>query len=300
LDLALKSVTQQTFTDYEVLVIDDASTDGSLEAIRRHEKACPRIRVIAHEKNLGLAATLNEGLEAARGNYVARMDQDDESLPDRLMAQAAFLDANPKCAVVGSFVYHMGASAAYDRLVALPVTAQEIANTLPNYNCMYHPATMLRRQTVLDLGGYREEFKNAEDYELWLRISRTHRLANIPQPLLRYRFSMSGMTLGRKWQQMYYVYLAQAAHRHPDAEMATLHEEAKALLAATDRSYYFSQVLEGTLRELVNLHLWGDAYRLIWGFSREVGWRRSSREALSVMRSRWQSFASRAHPARTG
>lgn len=294
LDLALASVVRQTFTDYEILVIDDASTDDSLHRIRRHEAQSPRIRVIAHEANRGLAASLNEGLEAARGDYVARMDQDDESLPERLAVQAAFMDANPGCAVVGSHVYHMGAVRAYDRLVTLPVEAEEIAAALPRYNCMYHPATMLRRQAVLDLGGYREEFKNAEDYDLWLRASRSYSLANIPVPLLRYRFSTSGMTLGRKWQQMYFVYLAQAAHRRPGAPMAELGAEADALLAGTDRADYFGAVLRGTLQELVSLRLWGDAYRLIWSFRHDVGRQRSGREALNVARDRWRALVSAA------
>lgn len=294
LDLALGSVVRQTFTDYEILVIDDASTDDSLQRIRRHEALSPRIRVIAHETNRGLAATLNEGLEAAQGEYIARMDQDDESLPERLAAQVAFMDANPACAVAGSYVYHMGATRAHDRLVALPVEADEIAATLPNHNCMYHPATMLRRRAMIELGGYREEFKNAEDYDLWLRTSRSYSLANIPVPLLRYRFSTTGMTLGRKWQQLYFVYLAQAAYRRPDAPMAALREEADALLAGTDRADFFRAVLRGTLQELVSLHLWGDAYRLIWNFRRDVGRRRSGREALRVARDRFRALVSAA------
>jgi glycosyltransferase involved in cell wall biosynthesis len=286
LELALESVVRQNFADYEIIVIDDASTDGSLNRIRRCEARNPRVRVIAHSANRGLAATLNEGLEAASGPYVARMDQDDEALPDRLATQAAFLDANPDCAVVGSHVYHMGATRADDRLVTMPLDAGGIAATLPKYNCMYHPATMLRREMILELGGYREQFKNAEDYDLWLRVSRSHAIANIPAPLLRYRFSTSGMTLARKWQQLYYVYLAQAAHREPDAGFDELNRAAAAAMAATDRDQFLKAVLRGTLGELVALRLWPDAYRLIWNFRNDVGRRHAIGEAWTVARRR--------------
>jgi glycosyltransferase involved in cell wall biosynthesis len=281
---ALESVMRQNFSDYEILVIDDASTDDSLQRIRRYEIQDPRIRVIAHRTNRGLAATLNEGLEASGGVYVARMDQDDESLPERLAVQVAFLDANPDCAVVGTYVYHMGATRSHDRLVEMPVEADAIAATLPKYNCMYHPATMLRRRAILDLGGYREQFKNAEDYDLWLRVSRSHTIANIPAPLLRYRFSTSGMTLGRKWQQLFFVYLAQSAHQEPDAGFDELNEAAANAITATDRDEFFSAVLRGTLEELVALHLWRDAYRLIWNFRYDVGPRHAIGEAWTVAR----------------
>jgi glycosyltransferase involved in cell wall biosynthesis len=293
LRLALESLIQQSYSDYEVLVIDDKSMDGSLAIIREFEKRSPLIRVIAHETNRGLATTLNEGLALARGEYVARMDQDDESLPSRLETQVAFLDANPDYSVVGSFTYHMGATRARDRLVTLPTGFQEIADTLPNYNCLYHPATMLRRKAILDIGGYREAFRNAEDYDLWLRVSRVSKLENIPEPLLRYRFTTGGMTLGRKWQQMYYVYMAQAAHRNPEASIDALNAEAKALIDGTDRAFYFSQVLEGTLRELISLHLWADAYRLVWAYRHDVGRSRARREFVSVSRNFWNALMGR-------
>jgi glycosyltransferase involved in cell wall biosynthesis len=284
LKTALESIIRQNFDDYEILVIDDSSIDDSLRQIRRFQAQSSRIRVIAHPTNRGLAATLNEGLQAAYGEYVARMDQDDESLPDRLEMQAAFLDAHPECAVVGSYVYHMGATPSHDRLVATPVEAEAIAARLPISNCMYHPSTMLRRQAILDLGGYREQFKNAEDYDLWLRVSRLHALANIPVPLLRFRFSTSGMTLGRKWQMLYFVYLAQAAHREPNASFADLHNAAAAAIAATHRGRFFGVELRRTLEELVGLHQWGAAYRLIWNFRHEVGGRRAVKEGWAVAR----------------
>ncbi len=126
-------------------------------------------------------------------------------MPGRLRAQVEFMRSRPEIVLAGSFVYHMGADRSSDRLVELPMTPRQVAASLQRENCLYHPAVILRRSTVLAAGGYREEFRNAEDYELWLRLARRHDLANIAQPLLRYRFSVSGMTLGRKWEQLRYV-----------------------------------------------------------------------------------------------
>jgi hypothetical protein len=246
---AVESVLRQTHHDIELVIIDDCSTDGSAKTIRRFARRDARVRPVYHAKNQGLAATLNEGLALATSAYVARMDQDDESLPGRLAEQAAFLDAHPDVAVVGSWARNMGRTPDLDRLVRLPFTDAEIKSRLPEQNCLYHPSVMFRRQPVLDAGGYRAEFKNAEDYDLWLRLSRRHALANIPRPLLRYRLSVSGMTMGRKWEQLHYCLLAQESHRNPAASMAELVPLVQARLAALNRQEYFDHVaLESVIK----------------------------------------------------
>ena len=141
-----------------------------------------------------------------------------------------------------------------------------------------------RYRAILELGGYREQFKNAEDYDLWLRVSRSLALANVPVPLLRYRFSTTGMTLSRKWQQLYFVYLAQAAHREPDAGFDEWRRMAETEIAATDRAQFFQGVLRGTLDELVSLGMWDDAWRLVWSFRHDVGQRHAMSEAWRVAR----------------
>lgn len=268
---AIESVLEQDYGDLDVVIIDDASTDRSPEVIRQYAERDSRIRAVFHEDNYGLADTLNEGLTLTRHLYVARMDQDDVSLPHRVRTQLEFAQKNPDLAVVGSFVYHMGATRERDRLVRLPRTDPEIREALTTYNCMYHPTVLLKRDAMLGVGGYRREFKNAEDYDLWLRVSTDHRLANIPEPLIRYRFSVNGMTLGKKWQQLYYVYLAQAAHRSADGSIEAARPLAEQMLRDTDRGGFMRIVATGTVEELVRLQLWANAAALVWKFRRDIG-----------------------------
>ena len=280
---AIRSILTQNFTDFELLIIDDGSTDGSPAVIKDYAEQDPRIRTVFHAQNQGLAATLNEGLRLAQGAFVARMDNDDEALRERLGVQTEFLHAHPDIAVVGSWVYHMGNSVGgensetvglkqpRDHLVTLPTDHEAIEQALKQYNCLYHPSVMFRREAILAAGGYRAEFKNAEDYDLWLRISQQAQLANIAQPLLRYRFSLSGMTLGRKWQQLYYVYLAQVVNQSPDLPFTEAQVRAQAQLDATDKQHFLTQVAIGTVDELTLLQQWGDALKLIRKFRLEIG-----------------------------
>src|SRR5262249_53468470 len=153
------------------------------------------------ERNIGLAATLNEGLGLASGDLIARMDQDDIALPDRLNRQRQFMQLHPEILVVGSAVYHMGARPQFDRLISTPTTPQAVRDVFPDKNCIYPPSAMPRPKPILALGGYRSKFRNEKDYDLWLRVSNSLAIVNMPEPLLRYRFSVSGMTLSRKWEQ---------------------------------------------------------------------------------------------------
>ncbi|WP_295442896.1 glycosyltransferase [uncultured Thiodictyon sp.] len=269
---AIRSILNQDLRDFEFLIIDDASTDRSADLIRDFARRDSRIQVHLHERNQGLAATLNEGLARANTPLVARMDQDDESLPSRLARQMTEMSARPDLALCGSYVYHMGRTPARDRLVAMPTGDEAIRECLPQYNMFYHPAVMLNREKVLAVGGYDGRFRNAEDYDLWLRLSAEYPLANISEPLFRYRFSTGGMTLGRKWEQLYYVFLAQARHRRPTAPFCELESEASRLHAQTDRREFLKGVVRGTCRELRCLGYSGQIARLLWMYRRDLGW----------------------------
>jgi glycosyltransferase involved in cell wall biosynthesis len=271
LPAAIESVLGQMDPHLELIVIDDASTDDSANVIRAYAGRDGRVRPVYHDRNQGLAATLNEGLELTNAEFVARMDQDDESLPERLATQLKFMAAHPSVAAAGSFVYHMGRIPKYDRLVQFPTDPIGIREALRSHNCLYHPAVIMRRDQILALGGYRAEFKNAEDYDLWLRASKDHDLGNIPKPLLRYRFSVDGMTLGRKWEQLYYVYLAQLSAASGDADLAGAAAEADRRLSSTDRRNFFMHVATGTLNELLQLRRFSEAMIVSQRLSAEVG-----------------------------
>lgn len=266
---AVQSILTQSFQQFELILIDDASADQTADICAGFAECDPRVRYVRHEQNLGVAATLNEGLQLSRAPYVARMDADDEALPERLRVQVEFMDSQPRVSVAGSFVYHMGSRPRFDHLIELPTSVEEVHRTLPKYNCIYHPSTVLRRSVINALGGYRVEFVNAEDYDLWLRVSRTGAICNIREPLLRYRFSPGGATLGRKWQQLYYVYLAQVAN----STALTLDEarlRADQLLRETNRRQFFSDVANGTVAELLTLRLWRDAASVLVAYESEL------------------------------
>lgn len=286
---AIESILKQDYAEFELLIIDDRSTDTSAATIRRYAAQDFRVRAIFHPQNLGLASTLNEGLHLARYDFVARMDQDDESLPNRLRVQLDYLTANPDVVVLGSFVYHMGAKPKFDHLIELPITSIEIKAALAKYNCMYHPSVMLRRKQILELGGYRSEFKNAEDYDLWLRVSKVHALANVPKPLLRYRFSVTGMTLSRKWEQLFYVYLALAAFEDEASSFDALKARASTMLKQMDQTYFLTQVAKGTVKDLISLRLWKDALTVAFRFSKDIGIRQSLAIVLNTVLSRFSS-----------
>ena len=267
---AIESILCQNEPEFEFIVIDDCSSDQSVQIIREYTKKDPRIRAIFHETNIGLANTLNQGLEQAHAQLVVRMDQDDEALPDRIGTLTKYMASHPDTVVAGSYVYHMGRTRRYDRLVKLPTEHDDIVRALPAANCIYHPSVIMRRDEILKLGGYRPAFKNAEDYDLWLRVGSVYRLANVPIPLLRYRFSTGGMTLGKKWQQMLYVQMAVVAYHNPGLSGEELQKCAEEALAKIDREYFLGQVARGTIAELSRLHLWHDALTVLFRFSKQL------------------------------
>lgn len=270
---AIESILAQDEPDFEFLIIEDCSTDGSAAIVRSFAEKDARIRPIFHQRNAGLALTLNEGLREARSQFVARIDQDDVALSNRLSTQIRFLRTRPQVAVAGSFVYHMGRTPQWDRLVRLPVEHKQIADTLPKRNCLYHPAVMLVRDAILALGGYRPEFRNSEDYDLWLRASRAYQLANIPVPLLRYRFSGTGMTLAKKWQQVFYTRMAIVSHRCPDWNIEQVREHAAVELETLDKDAFLLNVVRGTVEELLRLGQEEDAHHMWWLFFRQLGFK---------------------------
>ena len=261
--VAIQSILAQSEPDFEFLIIDDCSTDGTADIIREYSRRDPRIRAVFHSENMGVSHTLNEALEMARTDLVARMDHDDESLPDRLRLQIDYMERQPEIVVAGTYVYHMGRHPKRDRLVRLPSSHDDIVKILPLENCIYHPSVMLRRDAILRLGGYRRQLGNAEDYDLWLRASRIYRLANLEVPLLRYRLSTKGLSLGKKWEQLYYVKMAVASYQRPELSWEELKLAARDLLAETDKGYFLEQVTRGTFEELIRLGHWKDALRIV-------------------------------------
>ena len=185
---AVDSILGQTFRDFELLVIDDGSRDGTAAILASYGD--PRLRVVRNETNRGLTASLNIGLRLAAGELVARQDADDRSHPSRFEKQVRFLQANPGVAVLGSGYRNMRAHGRRPRRTVWPActTKAGIRWQLLFGTPFAHSSVMFRRSVILgELGGYDERFAASQDFELWSRVSRTHAMSNLPESLVDIR-----------------------------------------------------------------------------------------------------------------
>jgi glycosyltransferase involved in cell wall biosynthesis len=184
LNEAIDSILGQTFTDFEFLIIDDASTDRTPEILRSYDD--PRIRVVTNEENLGLTKSLNKGLALARGEYIARMDADDISIPERLEEQIEFMEHNPQVCVCGSWVEIIGHNAG--ETWKYPTDSNEI-RCRHLFECsIAHPSAVIKKEYLnQNQPLYDITFKRSQDYDLWIRISALYPLANIGKVLLKHR-----------------------------------------------------------------------------------------------------------------
>jgi glycosyltransferase involved in cell wall biosynthesis len=234
LGAAIQSILEQDRCDFELLVIDDGSEDGSLQIARGFEHD-PRVRVIPQPWR-GLVAVLNLGTAEARGEFIARMDADDISVPGRLARQVAFLHSNPSIAAVGSAVQLIDAEGAVVGRLIPRLSAAEIREALLSGSALFHPTVMLRRQALVDIGGYRAAFVAAEDYDLWLRLSEQAELANVSDVLLHYRVHEEQVSSRKACQQILSRLAAQlsaAARRQgqPDPAASSTAFDIRTLLA---------------------------------------------------------------------
>lgn len=183
---AFATVCAQPITDMEIIVWDDGSKDESWALISSFTD--PRLRAFSHA-NKGLAATLNCGIAQASGRYIARQDRDDLVLPGRLAKQLAFLDAHPDIAMVGTWAQIYEGDTPTERYHRHPITCETLRLELLFDNPFVHSSMMIRTEVLRDIGGYCEDKSRQppEDYELWSRIARRHRVANIPEVLTVYR-----------------------------------------------------------------------------------------------------------------
>ena len=182
---AIDSILSQSYGGFEFLIIDDGSTDDSWQILELAARQDRRIRLLRHETNLGLVPTLNRGLALAQGEYVARMDADDESADGRLAQQLAFLQANPQVGVCGAWARTFGQRA---QAMRYPTDDAGIRAALLFHSPFAHPSVMMRRQPLVDFNlTYDERRRHVEDYAFWLCWADHTQFANLPAYLLRYR-----------------------------------------------------------------------------------------------------------------
>lgn len=179
---ALASILAQSLTDYEVLLIDDGSTDRSVEVMRAYRD--PRIRIVCNGTNLGIPKTRNRGLQLARGEYIALLDSDDLAHPRRLEKQVAFLDRHPDYAEVGSWGRAVDAQGrVLPRVKRQPVHPEDVAVQLL-FRCCLSNRSIMARTEILRAYGYREDYPRCQDYELHVRLAKRYKLGNLPEVLV--------------------------------------------------------------------------------------------------------------------
>lgn len=184
---AVRSILSQTYADFELVIVDDGSSDSSPEILSALAAEDSRIQVVRRE-NGGIVAALNTGLAACRGEYVARMDADDIALPDRFQFQLDYLDAHPGCVLVGGVAQSLQSDGSFGgRTTGGRHLRTDLSAFPPKIAVSMHPLIMVRREALLALGGYRSAFPHAEDYDLFIRLSKLGGIDNPDKELLIYR-----------------------------------------------------------------------------------------------------------------
>lgn len=183
---AVKSILDQTFKNFEFLVLNDGSTDNSLKIIKSFKDK--RIKIFQNKKRQGLARGLNFLIKKAKGEYIARMDGDDISLPGRLRDQVGFLEKNPQIVLVGSWAKIINEKGEVIGEFKYPTRYAAIRKIILSNNPFIHPSVMFRKKIFKKLGGYDEKLFYSQDYDLFLRLVIKYPCANIPKCLLKVRW----------------------------------------------------------------------------------------------------------------
>jgi len=192
LEPAVRSVLQQSFREFELIVIDDGSTDRTGDLLGNFDDR--RLRVIRHGRNAGLIAGLNEGIGASRGRYIARMDADDICEPSRFQRQIDCLETNPEIGVLGTAIRVIDEQGRPGAAFVMPVTPTDVEWAMPILCPLAHPSVMMRTELVKRAEGYSPAALHAEDYDLWCRLSRLTQVANLREPLVSVRKHAASVT----------------------------------------------------------------------------------------------------------
>ncbi|HLH92633.1 MAG TPA: glycosyltransferase [Xanthobacteraceae bacterium] len=274
LPAALDSVLAQTFADFEVIAIDDGTHDGSADVLAAFAARDRRIRVMRQE-NQGIVASLNRAVDLARAPFVARMDHDDVSRPDRFAKQLAYLRLHPEVAAVSGAMDVIDQDGAYLRTEAAPTLPAAVASELLYRNCICHPAVMARTEALRKVGGYRKNAQFAEDYDLWLRLSEIGGVANLPDVLLSYRLHPVRMSTQGYIVQELAVLAARGAARQrrrgnpdplasTDAEFPLGYREVQRMfegvIPRAEFAFSFFQTVLGKTAEIGSIRDWARLY----------------------------------------
>ncbi len=194
LDEAINSILNQSFTDFEFIIIDDASTDNTSELLAQFASYDKRIVLFKNKSNIGLTKSLNIALDIAKGKYIARQDADDISDSNRFQKQVEYLKQYPKIVLLGTQLYHLNKNIK-EIVSVLPLKNEELRFQLANEsNCFCHGSVMFNRKIALIAKKYSEKFKVAQDYEFWTRLMEYGEIANLADFLYKWRVHPNQVT----------------------------------------------------------------------------------------------------------
>ncbi len=199
---AIESILNQTFRDFEFIIIDDSSTDRTPEILKEYARKNERIKIITNSENIGLTKSLNEAIKQAKGKYIARMDADDISEPERLEKQVQFMENNPEMVLCGTLGWIINKKGEKIKEKNLKINYNEIKKKLLFNNQFIHSTLFLRKDILNKEGFYDESFEKSQDYDLVLRLASKYQVANLPIYLIRWRVDDKSLSWSNRRQEL--------------------------------------------------------------------------------------------------
>lgn len=257
---AIESILAQEYGSFRLFVVDDGSTDGTLDVLKSCAADDDRVAITSRPRT-GYVVALNEMLKQVPGRYVARMDADDIAEPSRFAKQVAYLDSHPGCVALGTRVLLIDPDDLPIGATTVPTEHEPILERmLRGTTTLAHPSVMMRTEAVRAVGGYNPDYYTAEDYDLWLRLSEVGQLACLPEPLLRYRQHPASITLSKRREQVevkrriWREYIARKGYQLADSHFRASADYAAALhqrwAADALQNRYYRTARKHSLRNL--------------------------------------------------
>lgn len=207
IDTAIQSILNQTYDNFEFIIIDDFSTDGTWEIVKQYAAKDRRIVAIRNKKNIRVTKTLNKGLFVATGKYIIRMDADDWSYPNRIVKQVKFMEQHPEVGVSGGSIEVCNARFKTLNVRSYPLTDNAVRKIIFRYSPFAHPATIWRKNLLIEVKGYNENIPLSQDYELYFRIGKICKFANLADVLIKLRtHNDSSSIIKGRYQEQYAIY----------------------------------------------------------------------------------------------
>ena len=190
---AIEGILNQTYKDFELILVNDCSTDNTLEIMKEYAKKDERIRILTNEKNLKVSKTANRGIQEAKGEYIVKQDADDWSYPYRIEKQVEYMESHPQVVLSSGNMEMCDKDMNVKNRSHFPTTNEAIMNAILQYNPMVHSGMIYRRDTFLEIGGY-GDITNSEDYLLIMKMASKGQLGNLEDVLVKYRVLNTSLT----------------------------------------------------------------------------------------------------------